>query len=59
MDSYYIAYHNLRSSGGPIRGYNIAKLNFNGTMMNVDHPELTNNINPELPSFSSFNGELK
>ena len=57
MDSYYIAYHNLRSSGGPIRGYNIAKLNFNGTMMNVDHPELTNNINPELPSFSSYNGE--
>ena len=57
MDSYYIAYHNLRSSGGPIRGYNIAKLNFNGTLMSVDHPELENNINPELPTFSSYNGE--
>ena len=57
MDSYYIAYHNLRSSGGPIRGYNIAKLNFDGTLMNVDHPELTNNINPELATFNSYNGE--
>ena len=57
MDTYYIAYHNLRSSGGPIRGYNIAKLNFDGTLMNVDHPELENNIKPELPAFSSYNGE--
>lgn len=56
MDSYYIAYHNLISSGGPIRGFNIARLEFNGTEMTVNHPELNSNIAPELATFNSYDG---
>lgn len=57
MDSYYIAYHNLISSGGPIRGFNIARLDFNGTEMSANHPELENNIAPELATFNSYDGK--
>lgn len=57
MDSYYIVYHSLISVNGPYRRYNLAKLNFNGTEMSVNHPELEDNLAPEMPSFSSYNGE--
>lgn len=57
MDSYYIVYHSLVSVTGPYRRYNLAKLNFNGTEMTVNHPESENNLVPEMPDFSSFDGE--
>lgn len=53
LDSYYLAYHNLNSSGGPNRSNNIARLSFSGTEMIAEHAELYNNIVPTLPSFSS------
>lgn len=57
MDSYYIAYHSLVSVNGPYRRYNIARLNFNGSEMSVNHPELENNLSPQMPDFSSYNKE--
>lgn len=53
LDSYYIAYHNLNSSGGPNRSNNIARISFSGTEMIVEHPELEGNIIPNMPEFSS------
>lgn len=52
LDSYYLAYHNLNSSGGPNRSNNIARISFSGTEMIVEHAELNNNISPNLPEFS-------
>lgn len=53
LDSYYLAYHNLNSSGGPNRSHNIARISFSGTEMIVEHPELYNNIVPNMPDFST------
>lgn len=55
MDSYYIAYHNLNSSGGPDRSFNISKLNFDGPKMTINHPSLYDNFVPEMPDFYSEN----
>lgn len=55
LDSYYIAYHNLNSSGGPNRSFNLSRLTFNGTEMSINHPELHNNIVPDLPVFKGTN----
>ena len=51
LDSYYLAYHNLNSSGGPNRSNNIARISFSGTEMIVEHAELNNNIVPNMPQF--------
>lgn len=51
MDSYYIAYHNLNSSGGPDRSFNISRLNFDGPRMTINHPELEDNFVPDMPAF--------
>ena len=56
LDSYYMAYHNLRSSGGPKRGFNVARIDFNGTQMSVNHPEKENNIVPEKAIFNDYDG---
>lgn len=56
LDSYYIVYHNLNNAAGPNRSFNINRLLFNGTMMSVNGTNLTNNIAPELPEFSSSDG---
>ncbi len=56
LDSYYIVYHNLNSAAGPNRSFNINRLLFNGTMMNVNGASLTGNITPELPDFESVDG---
>ena len=55
LDSYYLAYHNLNSSGGPNRSNNISRLSFSGTEMIVEHAELYNNINPMEATFSVDN----
>lgn len=55
LDSYYLAYHNLNSSGGPNRSNNISRLSFSGTEMIVEHAELNNNITPTKAMFSVNN----
>lgn len=50
MDSYYLAYHYLNSSGGPNRSLGIDRLTFNGTMMAVA-PSLEDSVTPALPAF--------
>ncbi len=66
MDSYYLVYHYLNSSGGPNRSLAIDRLLFNGKMMSVA-PGLTDSITPTLPEFYAMgldgerfdvNGEL-
>lgn len=51
LDSYYLAYHNLNSSGGPDRSNNISRLSFSGTEMIVENASLYNNIMPNMPAF--------
>lgn len=53
MDSYYIVYHNLLNSGGPIRAFSMNRLFFNGTDMMASNVQRTGNIVPEMASFSS------
>ncbi len=50
MDSYYLAYHMLNSSGGPNRSLGIDRLLFNGTQMSVS-TNLEGSIAPTLPIF--------
>ena len=50
MDSYYIAYHTLNSSGGPNRSFALDRITFNGTQMSVS-PALEGSITPTLPAF--------
>lgn len=50
MDSYYLAYHTLNSSGGPNRSLGIDRLLFNGKQMSVD-AGLEGSIKPTLPEF--------
>lgn len=50
MDSYYLAYHMLNSSGGPNRSLGIDRLLFNGTQMSVA-TNLEGSIAPTLPVF--------
>ena len=56
MDSYYIVYHNLNSSAGPNRSFNINRLLFNGKSMYVNGASLTDNIAPLMPDFTSTDG---
>ncbi len=50
MDSYYLAYHMLNSSGGPNRSLAIDRLLFNGTQMSVS-TNLEGSVVPTLPEF--------
>lgn len=50
MDSYYLVYHYLNSSGGPNRSLGIDRLTFSGKMMSVA-PTLQNSVKPALPAF--------
>lgn len=50
MDSYYLAYHYLNSSGGPNRSLGIDRLTFNGKQMSVS-PGLQGSVKPALPAF--------
>lgn len=50
LDSYYIAYHMLNSSGGPNRSLGIDRLLFNGNQMSVA-PTLDGSITPASPVF--------
>ncbi len=50
MDSYYLAYHMLNSSGGPNRSLGIDRLLFNGKQMSVS-TNLEGSIAPSLPVF--------
>lgn len=57
LDSYYIAYHNLNSTGGPNRSFNLGRLLFNGRQMTINNLGITRNISPELPDYYQENGE--
>ncbi len=50
MDSYYLAYHSLNSSGGPNRSFALDRLLFNGKQMSVD-TALEDSVTPTLPEF--------
>lgn len=50
MDSYYLVYHMLNSSGGPNRSLGIDRLTFNGKQMSVA-PSLTDSVKPALPAY--------
>ncbi|MBQ2713089.1 MAG: family 43 glycosylhydrolase [Clostridia bacterium] len=52
MDSYYLSYHILNSSGGPNRSYALDRLLFNGEQMTVSINE-TGSIAPAMPAFSA------
>lgn len=52
LDSYYIAYHNLTSASGPVRAYDINRLSFSGTRMNVYGPTYKGAMAPQLPQFA-------
>jgi hypothetical protein len=52
MDSYYMAYHNLNSAGGPNRSLNIDRILFNGNQMSVS-ARPTGSIAPKLPRFNA------
>lgn len=56
LDSHYLVYHYLNSSGGPNRSLGVDRLTFNGTMMSVA-PMLTGSIAPKLPSFYANGGD--
>ena len=58
MDAYYLAYHNLNSSGGPNRSFNLSRLYFNGVDMYVNNPLLNNNFTPEMPAFYTNNDDF-
>lgn len=55
LDSYYIVYHNLLNSGGPIRAYSMNRLYFNGTDMVSPHARRYQNVAPEMATFTSHN----
>ena len=59
MDSYYIAYHNLNSTGGPNRSFNISRLFFSGSDMYARNTELENNIAPDMPEFATWDDEFE
>ena len=48
LDSYYIVYHNLNSSGGPNRSLNIDRLLFSGTYMTTS-ANRTGSVAPAMP----------
>ncbi len=50
MDSHYLVYHYLNSSGGPNRSLGIDRLTFNGTMMSVG-TTLEGSVKPTPPAF--------
>ncbi len=56
MDSHYLVYHYLNSSGGPNRSLGIDRLTFNGTMMSVA-PTLEKSVKPALPAFFATGGD--
>lgn len=57
MDSYYMVYHDLISVNGPYRRFNMARLQFNGSELGVNHPEKKDNLVPQMPEFSSYEKE--
>lgn len=58
LDSYYLAYHMLNSSGGPNRSLGIDRLIFNGTQMSVA-PGLEGSITPSLPEFYAMDKDAE
>lgn len=58
MDSYYLAYHMLNSSGGPNRSLGIDRLLFNGKQMSVA-PSLSDSVAPTLPEFYAIGKDVE
>lgn len=56
MDSHYLVYHYLNSSGGPNRSLGIDRLTFNGTMMSVG-TTLEGSVKPTLPAFYAIGAD--
>lgn len=57
MDSYYIVYHDLVAVTGPYRHYNLSRIMFNGSEISINHPELHNNLVPQMPEFYTHNND--
>ena len=56
MDSYYIAYHNMKGSS-TFRYYNINRLSFNGGNMTINEFGQFYNQSPSMPEFAVENAE--
>jgi len=52
MDSFYAAYHNLNSSGGPNRSFNLDRMLFNGNQMSIAASPIRS-IAPRMPVFAA------
>jgi hypothetical protein len=51
LDSYYIAYHSLQTSAGPVRQYNLNRLSFTDNRMSVYGPTEKGAMVPVMPDF--------
>lgn len=55
LDSYYMSYHNLDDSSGPIRSYNINRVSFANNRMTLYGPTTSGAMVPMLPDFVDYN----
>ena len=55
LDSYYMGYHNSYQDGNDSgRRFNLSRMLFNGTEINMQHVGLYDNIVPSLPDYQCF-----
>lgn len=54
LDSYYMSYHSLDDSSGPIRSYNINRLSFTDNRMTMYGPTRSGAMVPVLPDFVNY-----
>lgn len=59
LDSYYMSYHSLDDSSGPIRSYNINRVSFTDNRMTLYGPTRSGAMAPVLPDFVNYPGETK
>ncbi len=59
LDSYYMSYHNLDDSSGPIRSYNINRVSFADNRMSLYGPTRSGAMVPVLPDFVSYSNNDK
>lgn len=58
LDSYYMSYHNLDDSSGPIRSYNINRVSFTNNRMTLYGPTTSGAMVPMLPDFVDYNNSV-
>ena len=54
LDSYYIAYHNLTSSSGPIRAFNLNRLFISNNRISMYGPKQNENLVPLAPTYVEY-----